>query len=328
MKNEQMKYKKSQIKMKDYEVLEDISQGKFSTVHQLEHKASKKILALKKFRKKDMIIQNCMHRISWELRILSNLNHPSFPRLHGTSQNKRYFHIVMDFIPGGDLFYWEKKIEDVSDKSSQFYMGQVVLMLEHLHDKNIVYRDLKPENLILSIDGYFRLVDFGSAICLPSKMTKTYSLTGTPEFMAPEMILKNGHTISVDFWALGILIYEFISKENPFYDTDPLESYTRIIKSQFKFPKNFSGSAKNLIRKLLVKDPRKRLGCFKTGIEDIKKHVFFSETNWEELAKKKTKPPFIPRLDSIRDTRYFSKYKVTMDDSEEIDPFDDPFILW
>lgn len=323
-----MKYLKKRLKLKEFRVLEEISQGKFSTVHQLEHRQSKKVYAAKIFRKKDMIIQKCMRRISWELKILSNLKSFFFPKLVGTAQNKRYFYLIMDFVPGGDFFYWEKKITDISDKTCQFYMGQVLLMLDALHSRNVIYRDLKPENLILSIDGYLRLVDFGSAVHVASNSSKTYSLTGTPEFMAPEMILKQGHTLAVDFWALGILIYEFITKENPFYDSDPMVSYTKIIKSEFKFPKNFPSFAKNLIRKLLTKNTKKRLGTLKNGVDDIKNHAFFSDTNWKELSEQKTKPPFIPRLDSIKDTRYFSKYVVTAEDSDEVDPNDDPFIFW
>lgn len=326
--NELMKYHKKRLDLKDYKILNDISQGKYSSVHLIQHKTNKKIYAMKVLKKKDMIVQECIHRISCELIIISNLNKFYFPKFVGTVQNKKKFYIIMEYFPGGDFYYWEKKITDISDKTCQFYMGQIVLMLDYLHNQNIIYRDLKPENIILHVDGYLRLIDFGSAIVLPTKFAKTFSVTGTPEFMAPELLLKNGHTLSVDFWAFGIILYEFITKQNPFYESDPMDSYTRIIKAQYKFPKNFPPFAKDLIKKLLVKDPKKRLGARKDGVNKLKSHSFFSQTNWEELENKKVTPPFLPQLNSLTDTKYFSKYKILNDDLDEIHPENDPFILW
>jgi protein-serine/threonine kinase len=325
---ELMKYKKNRLQIENYKILDDISQGKFSSVHLVQHKTNKRIFAMKIIKKNDMIVQDCIHRISSELKIISNLNKFYFPKFIGTAQNRKKFYIIMEYFPGGDFYYWEKRITDVSDKTCQFYMGQILLMIEYLHNNNILYRDFKPENIILHIDGYLRLIDFGSAVELPMKFAKTFSVTGTPEFMAPEMLLKKGHTIAVDFWAFGILIYEFITKQHPFYDSDPMESYTRIIKAQYTFPKNFPPFAKSLIKKLLVNDPKKRLGVLDKGIEKIRNHPFFSQTNWEDLENKKITPPFTPQLTSLTDTKYFSKYKILNDDLDEIDPKNDPFILW
>ena len=294
MKKEIFKYNKINLNIDDYKTISEISQGKFSTVYLVENKKTKKVYAAKIYRKNDMIIQNCLHRISWELKIVSNLNNNYFPKFLGTAQDTKKFYFLMEYFPGGDFFYWEKKINDISDETCQFYMGQILLMIETLHNQNIIYRDLKPENIILNIDGYLRLIDFGSAIALSNKTTKTFTLTGSPEFMAPEILLKKGHNFSVDFWSFGIFIYEFITKENPFYHIDPMESYAKIIKAQFKFPKNFPGFAKNLIRKLLVSNPKKRLGNLKGGIQDIKNHGFFSQTKWEDLKNQKIKPPFTP----------------------------------
>jgi serine/threonine protein kinase len=323
-----MKYHAKKVQLKDYKILDEISQGKFSRIFMVEHRSTKKLYVAKVFNKNDMIIQKCIHRISWELKILSNINSGFFPKFLGTAQNKKQFYLFMEYFPGGDFFYWEKKITDISPKTSQFYMSQLVLMLEKLHAQKIIYRDLKPENIILNIDGYLRLVDFGSAVALENYFSKTYSVTGTPEFSAPELILNKGHSIAIDLWSLGVMIYEFISKENPFYEKDPMTSYTRIIKAQFSFPKHFGSPEKSLIKKLLVVQPKKRLGFGKNGIQDLKKHPFFSQTDWTQIEEKRAKAPVIPRLDSLKDTRYFSKYKIPKHDLIEVKPSKDPFIIW
>lgn len=328
MDKEKMKYIKKKLNPSEFKKICDLSQGKFSSIYLVEKTTTRKLLVAKVFNKNDMIVRNCKHRISWELKILSNLDSPYFPSFIGTSQTSRTFTIYMEYFPGGDFYYWEKRIGDTSPKTSQFYMSQLVIILDQLHSQNIVYRDLKPENIILHIDGYLRLVDFGSAIALPSFTSKTYSITGTPEFSAPEIILNHGHSIAADFWSLGVMIYEFISKENPFYEKDPMISYSRIAKGQIFFPKGFPSQAKDIVRKLMVVTPKKRLGVLSNGIDGVKEHAFFKGTDWDDMANKNVKAPLRPKLDSLRDTRYFSKYKIPKHELIEVKPSEDPFIIW
>lgn len=158
-----------------------------------------------------------------------------------------------------------------------FYAAQVTLMFEYLHNKNIIYRDLKPENLLISNEGYLKLTDFGFAKVVEGR---TYTLCGTPEYLAPEILLNKGHGKAVDWWTLGILIYEMNAGIDPFTDEDPMAIYQKILKGKIKFPRNFDKNAKSLVKHLLVADLSKRYGNLKNGANDIKNHRWFSSIDW------------------------------------------------
>ena len=156
-------------------------------------------------------------------------------------------------------------------------------MFEYLHSKNIIYRDLKPENLLINPNGYLKLIDFGFAKVVEGR---TYTLCGTPEYLAPEILLNKGHGRSVDWWTLGIFIYELIVGIDPFSDDDPMYIYQRILKGKIRFPKNFDINARSLVKHLLKADLSRRYGNLKNGINDIKNHRWFSNLNWELLIQK------------------------------------------
>lgn len=151
-------------------------------------------------------------------------------------------------------------------------------MFEYLHAKNIVYRDLKPENLLIGADGYLKLTDFGFAKFIDNR---TYTLCGTPEYLAPEILLNKGHGKPVDWWCLGILVYEMLAGIDPFNDEDPMAIYQKILKGKVKFPRNFDKKAKSLVKHLLVADLTKRYGNLKGGANDIKMHEWFKMMDWE-----------------------------------------------
>ena len=155
-------------------------------------------------------------------------------------------------------------------------------MFEYLHSKHIIYRDLKPENLLIASNGYLRLTDFGFAKYCEGR---TYTLCGTPEYLAPEILLNNGHGKAVDWWCLGILTYEMIAGIDPFNDEDPMTIYQKILKGKVKFPRDFDKSAKSLVKHLLVADVTKRYGCLKGGVGDIKGHRWFKGFDWMALAE-------------------------------------------
>lgn len=171
------------------------------------------------------------------------------------------------------------------------YAAQVALVFEYLHSKNIVYRDLKPENLLISEDGYLKLTDFGFAKVVESR---TFTLCGTPEYLAPEILLNQGHGKAVDWWTLGILIYEMNAGIDPFTDDDPMNIYQNILKGKIKYPREFDKylqnlfrDAKSLVKHLLVADLSKRYGNLKGGVEDIKQHRWFNKIDWKNLLAKK-----------------------------------------
>jgi serine/threonine protein kinase len=162
-----------------------------------------------------------------------------------------------------------------------FYSSQVALMFEYLHSLNIIYRDLKPENILIDNEGYLKLTDFGFAKYCE---TRTYTLCGTPEYLAPEVLLNKGHGKPVDWWTLGILTYEMIAGIDPFNDDDPMAIYQKILKGKIKFPRDFDKDAKSLVKHLLVADVTKRYGCLKNGSNDIKNHRWFKSLDWYKMS--------------------------------------------
>lgn len=182
------------------------------------------------------------------------------------------------------------------------------MTIEFLHDlEGIAYRDLKPENILLDADGHIKLVDFGFAKELGDR--ETYTLCGTPEYLAPEVIHNSGHGLAVDWWALGILIYEFLVGQPPFWDQNPMRIYEQIVQGRIRFPQNImSPAAQNIVSLLCKTNPTERLGYISGGSARVKSHPFFEGINWDDLYHRRIKGPIIPRVDHPADTGNFEEY--------------------
>jgi len=199
-------------------------------------------------------------------------------------------------------------------------------MFEYLHSKNIVYRDLKPENLLVDKNGFLRLTDFGFAKYCEGR---TFTLCGTPEYLAPEVLMNKGHGLPVDWWCLGILAFEMLAGIDPFNDDDPMAIYQKILKGKVKFPRDFDKKAKSLIKHLLVADTTQRFGCMKDGVKDIKEHKWFEDDFcWDDIDKETATPPYIPTVKEDGDTENFSAYPDSPEEPESIAAEDDPFKEW
>ena len=232
----------------------------------------------------------------------------------------------MEYIIGGEFFSHLRKAGRFPHDTARFYAAEIALVFEHLHSKSILYRDLKPENLLLDRQGHCKVTDFGFA---KKVEYRTWTLCGTPEYLAPEIILSKGHGKAVDWWALGILCYEMLAGYPPFYDDDPLGIYQKILDGKIKFPWHFDRHSKDLVKKLLTADLTKRLGNLKGGAEDLKKHKFFVAApnfcGFKVLAAdhKSVTPPIQPDVEGDSDTSQFEKYPDSEEGSTKpIDPQD------
>jgi serine/threonine protein kinase len=176
---------------------------------------------------------------------------------------------------------------------SKFYAAQIVVTFDYLHRKNIIFRDLKPENILINSDGYLKLTDFGFAKRVEGK---TYTICGTPGYMAPEMLLNKGHSKSADWWTLGVLLYEMVAGIDPFADEDILNIYKNIVKCEVVYPKDMDSKVKSLVKHLLVDDISKRYGCMNKGVEDIYCHRLFRDLDWDLLKKKSISPEYLPDI--------------------------------
>ena len=194
-----------------------------------------------------------------------------------------------------------------------------------MHSKDIIYRDLKPENILITKDGYLKLTDFGFAKIIDGR---TFTLCGTPEYLAPEILLQKGHGKPVDWWCLGILIYEMLVGIDPFSDDDPMAVYQNILKGKVKFPNCFPKNAKSLVRHLLVADLAKRYGNLINGVEDIKGHRWFKNINWDDIYNKKIDAPYKPNVKGNGDTSNFNDYSDSEEETPEIPVNDDVFLNW
>ncbi|KAF4756964.1 hypothetical protein FOZ63_008277, partial [Perkinsus olseni] len=238
-----------------------------------------------------------------------------------------------------------------TNEISRFYAAQIVSIFEYLHNKDIIYRDLKPENILLTPDGYLKLTDFGFAKVIHH--TRTYTLCGTPEYIAPEVLLNKGHGKAVDWWTLGILTYEMIVGYPPFVDEDPMGIYQKILSGKIVFPRYFDKDAKSLVKRLLTADLSnntttgigtslssfscslssfllaKRYGNLRNGVDDIKGCDWFKGLSWYDLYDKNIPAPYKPKVKSDTDTSNFDEYPDSTDGlPAAIPPEQDPFLNW
>ncbi len=278
--------------------------GNSGRVYLVVHRKNKKVYALKAMDKCKIRHAKQLQHTKNELDIFRSLDHPFCTKFIGAYQDSVWLYILQEYLPGGEFFSHLQDVAVLPEQDCKFYAANVLLALEHIHHHSMIYRDLKPENLLLDRDGYIKIADFGFA-----KRTKaglrTFTICGTPAYQAPEIISRKGTGKEADVWSLGILIYEMNFNETPFESTsgDPLQTYKLAGSGRFTVPKHASPDLKDILNKILLVDPLKR-----PTLQDVKSHRWFKDIDWDRLFHKEITPPFKPVIHSSDDTANFDDF--------------------
>ncbi|CAL8344290.1 unnamed protein product [Lota lota] len=291
------------------EVITTLGVGGFGRVELVRIKGEDMTFALKVMKKQHIVDNRQEEHIHSERRILAESRSPFIVKLYRTFKDNKYVYMLLEACLGGEIWSLLRDRGSFDETTAKFCVGCVTEAFHYLHRSGVIYRDLKPENLMLDAEGYVKLVDFGFAKKIKSGQ-RTWTFCGTPEYVAPEVILNKGHSFSVDFWSLGILVFELLIGSPPFSGSDQMMTYTFILKGVEKmdFPKKISKRPEDLIRKLCRRNPVERLGNLKNGIIDIKKHRWFTGFNWEGLKGRTLPSPLRRELCGPSDHSYFDSY--------------------
>ncbi|XP_076614145.1 serine/threonine-protein kinase N2 isoform X1 [Chaetodon auriga] len=297
------------LKLEDFNCISVLGRGHFGKVLLAEYKKSGKLYAIKALKKGDIVTRDEVDSLICEKRIFEVINtshHPFLVNLYGCFQTADHVCFVMAYSPGGDLMT-HIHTSIFTEKQARFYSSCVLLGLEFLHQNKIVYRDLKLDNLLMDADGFVRIADFGLCKEGMGHGDRTSTFCGTPEFLAPEVLTDNNYTRSVDWWGLGVLIYEMLVGESPFPGDNEEEVFDSIVNDDVRYPRFLSPESVSLIQKLLQKNPEMRLGAGEEDASQIKRHKFFQGMDWDALLAKKVKPPFLPVIKAPKDVSNFDE---------------------
>ncbi|XP_074717264.1 cGMP-dependent protein kinase 2-like isoform X2 [Strix uralensis] len=274
------------------------------------------LFALKRIRKDRVVQGQQQQHVRTERRVLAGSRSPFLVGFFGTFRDEQHVYLLLEFCPGGDLWAKLREVRCFEEPLAVFCCACVVEGLEYLHGRGIVYRDLKPENLMLDQRGYVKLVDFGFAKEL-GRGEKTFSFCGTPQYLAPEMLRQEGHDFAVDFWMLGILAFELLVGRPPFHSADPQQIYSRILDGVFSFPAFLGEAACSLIAKLCRRRPGQRLGNTASGIRGIKKHRWFGALKWRKLSLRQLEAPTLRLIKEGPPYVNFKRFSVDWTPAED-----------
>ncbi|KCV73160.1 AGC/SGK protein kinase [Fonticula alba] len=292
--------------LNDFELLRVIGRGSFGKVVLVRHKTTTRIYALKVISKKAIRQRDEAKHIMAERNVLvQNVKHPFLVGLRYSFQTPEKLYLALDYVNGGELFFHLQRERCFEESRARFYAAEIVSALEYLHSVDIIYRDLKPENILLDAEGHIALTDFGLAKEGVESGRTTSTFCGTPEYLAPEVLRKQDYGKAVDWWCLGVVLFEMIVGLPPFYSRDCNEMYDRILHDKLRFPQKVSSSARSLISLLLIRDPTQRLGGCENGALAVQGHEFFKDIDWALLFNRGYQPPFNPQVDGPLDLRNF-----------------------
>ena len=318
-----------QVKYEDLNQMRTLGTGTFGRVKLVEHTKTGHTYALKILTKAKIIKYDQKTNVMNEKNILKEMNHPFLPKLVATYKDEGCLYMLLELVQGGELFSLLRKLRKKLD--AKFYAACMLEALAYMHQKKIIYRDLKPENVLIDKEGYVKLVDFGFA---KKVKNRTYTLCGTPEYMAPEVILRKGYDKAVDYWSLGIVLYEMNFGWTPFadfYNNDHMVICKNILRAKLRFPKNRNQFGKKratelreILKEMLTRNATQRLGNMKGGAQDVRDHIWWENYDFAALVKKQMNAPWKPVIADAKDPSNFDKY----DEDFEIEKFQDDGSGW
>ncbi len=293
---------KSKVTLNDFQIIKLLGKGAFGKVVLVYNEELKKYFAMKTLKKAYIKKYEQTKHTKEERKILEKIDYPFISKLYYAFQNEKKLFMITEYMPGGEMFYHLHNCEHFSEHKAKFYIAEIILAIDHLHKNNILYRDLKPENILLDELGHIKLTDFGlSKIMNNIEKDKTYTVCGTPIYVAPEVLTGKGYNKLVDWWSLGVLLYEFLAGYSP-YKEQRIKIDMKVYKKELEQDPLISDIAFDLIKKLCTFDPLKRMG---RHVEDIKNHEFFKDIDWIKLEKKEITPPYKPKIKFAGDVSNF-----------------------
>ena len=317
------------ISLSDYELYEIISKINNYVIKIAQKKGTDHHFIMKIVKKIDSLEPKQVNYLYTEYKILRTIYHPFIIQLKGiNTTDDKFLYFLFELVPGGQFFMLINS-DNISLEQAKFYSAIIITVMDYLHRQNIILRNICPDNIYLSSNGYIKITNFTESKVL-TKSDYTNTLCGTPEYASPEMIMRKGHTKSHDIWTLGIFLYHMLIGHTPFEDIDPTKIHQKIIDGKIKFIKNIDPDAKSLIKHLLKIEPKKRIGCGQNGIRDIINDPFYKGFDWTNLLLQNLKAPYIP---VIKDDDDFSNFKKFQDDffdepDIQISKDKDPFLKW
>lgn len=287
------------IQLNNLRILSTLGVGGFGRVELVTINGRPSLsFALKVMKKAQIVETRQEQHILSEKNIMSEVDSPFIVRLFKSFKDSKYLYMLMEACLGGELWTILRDRGHFDENTTRFYIACVLEAFSYLHKRHIIYRDLKPENMLLDAAGYVKLTDFGFSKKLLPPGRKTWTFCGTPEYVAPEVILNRGHDYSADYWSLGVLMFELLTGTPPFTGADPMKTYNIILRGMesITFPRSISKNSGYLIRKLCKDNPSERLGYQGEGIDDIAKNKWFDGFDWEAMKKRTLLAPIIPEV--------------------------------
>ncbi|XP_058834656.1 serine/threonine-protein kinase N isoform X4 [Topomyia yanbarensis] len=315
------------MNIESFQLLSVLGRGHFGKVILAQYKNTGEYFAIKALKKGDIIARDEVESLLSEKRIFevaNTMRHPFLVNLFACFQTEQHVCFVMEYAAGGDLMM-HIHTDVFSEPRAVFYAACVVLGLQYLHESKIIYRDLKLDNLLLDTEGYVKIADFGLCKEGMGFGDRTGTFCGTPEFLAPEVLTETSYTRAVDWWGLGVLIFEMLVGESPFPGDDEEEVFDSIVNDEVRYPRFLSLEAIAIMRRLLRKNPERRLGSSERDAEDVKRQAFFRNIVWDDLLLRKVKPPFVPTIRSPEDVSNFDEEFTS--EKPQLTPPKDPRIL-